>query len=65
MKVQHSTTIELNDEVSIVALKRALDEIPDSAHVSTDVRITEADRPWESRRTSVSLLAVWEVEPPQ
>lgn len=60
MKIQHSTTIELTREVDARALKIALEQIPDDAHVSTDVRITEPDRPYESRRTEVSLLAVWE-----
>lgn len=60
MKVQHSTTIELGREVDVRGLKKALDEVPDEAHVSTDVIITEPDRPWDSRRTDVSLHAVWE-----
>lgn len=60
MKVQHSTTISLKESTDARTLKLALEHIPDEADISADVRITEADRPWESRRTEVSLLAVWD-----
>jgi hypothetical protein len=60
MKIQYSMVIELAKEVDAAVLKRALEQIPDNAHISTDVLITEPDRPYESRRTQVSLNAIWE-----
>lgn len=62
MKVQHSTVIELPRDVDARTLKVALEQVPDNAHCSVDVLITEKDRPWESRRTDVSLHCVWEAK---
>jgi len=62
VKIQHSTVIELPRDVDAKALKRALDEVPDNALVSTDVYVIEPDRPGEVRRSEVSLHCVWEAE---
>lgn len=64
MKVQHATAIEVPPEATALALKRALEDIPDDAAISIEVQVTEPDRPGEFRQRRTTLRAVWEAVKP-
>jgi hypothetical protein len=55
----HNITLELKSETPKLELAAFLEQLPDTAVISTVVRTTPKDRPWESERTHVSLQARW------
>ena len=58
----HNLSLELGSETPKLELARFLEEIPDGAVISTVVRTTPKDRPWESEQVTVSLQARWTTE---
>lgn len=63
MKIKHSTDIELPHKATVLDFKKALEDVPDNATLTTLISVTPADRPWESQRTSAILHAEWEAQP--
>lgn len=55
----HNITLELKDETPKSELSEFLEQMPESAHISTIVRVTPKDRPWESEKVAVALQARW------
>jgi hypothetical protein len=55
----HNLTLELKDETPKAELAAFLEQLPETAHISTVVKITPKDRPWESEQVAVALQARW------
>lgn len=58
----HNLTLELGSETPKAELVHFLAQVADGAVISTVVRTTPKDRPWESEQTTVSLQARWITE---
>lgn len=62
MPLRHSIELELKDSTPKAELVAFLGSVEDGAVISTIVRTTPKDRPWESERTTVTLQARWSSE---
>lgn len=58
----HTLTLNMSKDLSMDRLKAFTDAAPADAKVEVLVVTTEPDRPYETRKTDVSLRASWSNE---
>jgi len=62
MALKGSVSLDVSGGTHTTELERFLQRVPEGTRIDVKVRVTKADRPYESDQTSVELVAVWDEE---
>lgn len=60
MAIKNGRSLILTATLSKDELQEYVDAIPDGVEIRTSMHTQVADRPWESDKTTVMLIADWE-----
>jgi hypothetical protein len=62
MALKGSVTLDISGGTHSTQLEKFLQRVPEGTPIDVKVRVTKADRPYESDHTSVEISATWDEE---